>query len=118
MIFYPYEFKARMIPSVIPLLPRLWTVYFLRPKVVSDPSLIRHLRRDRVGSALREPVLGKSGGVPSRMGRMRDSYLSIERKNRIHSAAGDQFSIELLSLIEELKNPELADRRMGMYFGK
>ena len=35
----PYEFKAMTIPSVITLLPVLSTVYFLCPKMATDPVL-------------------------------------------------------------------------------
>jgi hypothetical protein len=122
----PYEFKARMIPSVITLLPLLWTVYFLCPKVVTDPFLFAGsggialalvylcgmILKD-MGARYANRFWAKAGGAPStRMGRMRDSYLSIEQKHRIHSAVRAQFNIELLSFIEELENPELADRRI------
>jgi hypothetical protein len=122
----PYEFKARIIPSVITLLPILWTVYFLYPKVVTDPFLLAGsggialalvylcgmILKD-MGTRYANRFWAKAGGVPStRMARMRDSYLSLEQKHRIHSAVRAQFSIELLSLIEERENPELADRRI------
>ena len=122
----PYEFKARMIPSVITLLPLLWTVYFFCPKVVTDPFLFAGsglialalvylcgmILKD-MGTRYANRFWAQAGGAPStRMGRMRDSYLSIEQKRRIHSAVRAHFSIELLPFNEELENPDLADRRI------
>jgi hypothetical protein len=121
-----YEFKARIIPSVIILLPVLWTVYFLYPRVVTDPFLFAGsgvialafmylcgmILKD-MGTHYASRSWKKQGGSPStRMGRMRDPYLSIDQKRRIHSAVRARFGIELLSLSEELGSPDLADRRI------
>jgi hypothetical protein len=121
-----YEFKARIIPSVIVLLPVLWTVYFLYPKVVTDPFLFAGsgvialalmylcgmILKD-MGTRYASRSWAKQGGAPStQMGRMRDPYLSVEQKRRIHLAIQIRFGIELLSLSAELQSPALADRRI------
>jgi hypothetical protein len=53
------------------------------------------------------------GGLPStRFGRMRDSFLSYDQKDRIHLAVVNRFGIKLMSFEEECEFPSLADRKI------
>jgi hypothetical protein len=111
---------------VIVLLPVLWTGYFLYPKIFSDPFLLAGsgiialaliyffgmVIKD-MGTRYANRFWNEVGGTPStRMCRMRDPYLSVEQKHRIHAAVRSRLGIQLLSFDQEMDSPDLADRRI------
>jgi len=119
-----YEWKARLIPTVIVLLPGFVTTYFLYPGIVTNPvlaagsglvsiaviylaaMLVRHL-----GSTYQESAWRAWGGPPStRYLRMRDSFFSDDQKYRLQVALTERFGVRLVSRESEAKNPDLADK--------
>jgi hypothetical protein len=125
-----YDCKARLVPTAITLLPSLCTVYYFWPVVLSNPMqlagssmfafaliyLASMFIRDR-GVRYAKRFWHERGGLPStRLGRMRDAFLSTGQKNRIHSAVLRRFGIALLSEEEESEYPALADRKIGNAF--
>ena len=121
-----YDWKARLIPTGILLLPLFCTVYYFCPGLLGSPLqlagsslvslaliyLASMFFRDR-GVRYGKQFWDKRGGLPStRFCRMRDSHLSADQKNRIRMAVLHQFGIRLMSLEEECESPELADRKI------
>lgn len=125
-----YDVKARLIPSVIILLPVLWTIYYLAPTLLSSPFLLAGSGIMLLSSgylvSMCVRVLGvrfglhfwqQHGGLPStQLARMRHPFLQKEQKVRIQRAVFLRFGIRLLSLPEELENPLEADRRIAAAF--
>jgi hypothetical protein len=125
-----YDVKARLIPTVIVLLPVLWTAYYLWPALLSNPFLLAGSGITLLSSAYLASmcvrVLGvrfglhfwrQDGGLPStRLARMRDPFFQQEQKVRIQRSAFLRFGIRLLSLQEELSDPDEADRRIAAAF--
>jgi hypothetical protein len=121
-----YDWKARLIPTAIILLPTFWTVYYFCPRALANPlqlagsSLLfftvvylasMYFRHRGVRYARR--FWEQRGGMPStRFGRMRDSFLSNCQKRRIQLAVLNRFGIRLMSLEEERESPALADRKI------
>jgi len=125
-----YDWKARVIPTAITLLPLFCTVYYFPPRVLGNPFqlagssmlsfaliyLASMVFRDR-GVRYAKQFWRERGGLPStRFGRMRDSFLSQDQKNRIQLAVLHRFGIRLMSLEEECEYPVLADRRIADAF--
>src|SRR5579862_450637 len=121
-----YDWKARLIPTAILLLPLFWTMYYFYPGVLGSPLqvagssllsfalvyLASMFFRD-LGVRYARRFWDERGGMPStRFGRMRDSFLSHDQKNRIQLAVVNRFGIRLMSLEEECEYPALADRRI------
>jgi len=121
-----YDWKARLIPTAILLLPLFCTVYYFFPRVLNNPLqlagssllsfalvyLASMIFRDR-GVRYARQFWSERGGLPStRFGRMRDSRLSPDQKKRIQLAVLRRFGIELMSLDEECEYPTLADRKL------
>jgi hypothetical protein len=121
-----YDFKARLVPTAITLLPSFCTAYHFWPAVLSSPIqlalssmfafalvyLASMFIRDR-GVRYAKRFWRDRGGLPStRLGRMKDSFLSPDQKNRIHIAVFRRFGIALLSLEQESEYPALADRKI------
>jgi hypothetical protein len=121
-----YDWKARLIPTAILLFPLFCTIYYFFPGVLSSPLqlagssilafaflyLASMFFRDR-GVRYAKQFWEERGGLPStRFGRIRDSYLSADQKNRIQLAVLHRFGIRLMSLEEECEYPALADRRI------
>jgi hypothetical protein len=121
-----YDWKARLIPTAILLFPVSCTIYYFFPGVLSNPLqlagssilafafvyLASMFFRDR-GVRYAKQFWEERGGLPStRFGRIRDSYLSADQKNRIQLAVLHRFGIRLMSLEEECEYPALADRRI------
>ena len=121
-----YDWKARLIPTAIILLPSFSTIFYFYPRIMSNPlqlagsSLLafaliylasmffRHL-----GVRYARRFWEERGGLSStRFGRMRDSFLSRDQKNRIQIEVLNRFGIKLMSLEEECERPALADRRI------
>ena len=125
-----YDVKARLIPTVIILLPVVWTAYYIWPALLSNPFVLAGSGTTLLSSAYLATmcvrVLGvrfglhfwrRDGGVPStRLARMRDPFLQHEQKTRIQRAVFLRFGIRLLPLQEELSNPDEADRRISAAF--
>jgi hypothetical protein len=121
-----YDWKARVIPTAIILLPLFCTVYYFFPGVLGNPVqlagssllsfalvyLASMFFRDR-GVRFAREFWDERGGLPStRFGRMRDSFLSADQKKRIQFAVMQKFGIRLMSLEEERASPAVADRRI------
>jgi hypothetical protein len=121
-----YDWKARLIPTAILLVPSLSTIYYFFPGVLGNPLqlagssvvsfaviyLASMFFRDR-GVRYAKQFWDKRGGLPStRFGRIRDSFLSADQKKRIQLAVLRRFGIRLLSLEEECEYPALADRKI------
>ena len=121
-----YDWKARLIPTAILLLPLFCTAYYFFPVVLGTPlqlagsSLVSFALvylasmffRDRGVRYARTFWEGR-GGLPStRFARMRDSYLSADQKNRIRLAVLQSFGVRLMSFEEECEYPALADRKI------
>ena len=121
-----YDWKARLIPTAILLLPLFCTLYSFFPRVLggslqlAGSSLLAFALiylasmffRDR-GVRYARQFWDERGGLPStRFGRMRDSFLSADQKNRIQLAVLNRFAIRLMSLEEECEYPALADRKI------
>ena len=121
-----YDWKARLIPTGILLLPLFSTVYYFFPGMLASPlqlagsSLVSFALiylasmffRDR-GVRYGKQFWDKHGGLPStRFCRIRDSHLSADQKNRIQLAVLQKFGIRLMSLEEECEAPQLADRKI------
>ncbi len=121
-----YDWKARLIPTGILLLPLFCTVYYFFPELLANPlqlagsSLVAFALiylasmffRDR-GVRYGKKFWGKRGGLPStRFCRIRDSHLSMDQKNRIRLAVLHRFGIRLMSLEEECESPLMADRKI------
>jgi len=101
-----YDWKARLIPTAIILLPSFSTIYFFCPRVIGNPLqlagssllafaviyLASMYFRD-LGVRHARKFWEKRGGLPStRFGRMRDSFLSHDQKSRIQRAVLNRFS--------------------------
>jgi len=119
-----YDFKARVLPAVINLVPALITIYYCFPSLYETPvqvtgsglvsiavvylssMLMRYLGLRVQGS------LWKSwGGAPStRFLRWRDSHFSVEQKIRIRKALSNLFNVHLLTEEQEVKNRYNADQ--------
>src|SRR5215831_15527234 len=95
-----YDWKARLIPTAIALLPSFSTVYFFHPGVLRNPVqlagssllsfaliyLASMLFRD-MGVRYARGFWYKRGGLPStRFARMRDAFLSHDQKSRIQAS--------------------------------
>jgi len=121
-----YDLKARLIPTAIALMPSFWTAYYFRPSLLSDPFslagsglasialiyLASMFCRD-LGVRWGAKFWSCRGGLPStRLARMRDPSLSYGQKTRIGHAVMKNFGIALLSLEDESRFPEQADRRI------
>jgi hypothetical protein len=121
-----YDWKARLIPTAILLLPLFSTIYCYYPSVFGSPlqlagsSLLifaliymaSMFFRD-LGVRYAKKFWKQRGGLPStRFGRMRDSFLSHDQKNRIQLMILNRFGIKLMSFEEECKYPAIADRRI------
>jgi hypothetical protein len=121
-----YDWKARLIPTGILLLPLFSSVYYFCPGLLSTPLqlagsglvwfaliyLASMFFRDR-GVRYGKQFWEKRGGLPStRFCRIRDSHLSADQKNRIQLAVLHKFGIRLMSLEEECESPQLADRQI------
>jgi hypothetical protein len=121
-----YDWKARLIPTAILLLPLFCTVSSFLPGFLGSPLqlagtsilafafvyLASMFFRDR-GVRFARIFWEERGGLPStRFGRIRDSYLSKHQKERIQFAVLNKFGIRLLSLEEECEYPTLADRKI------
>jgi hypothetical protein len=121
-----YDWKARLIPTAIILLPSFSTIFYFYPRIMSNPlqlagssflafaliylasMFFRHL-----GVRYARRFWEERGGLSStRFGRMRDSFLSRDQKNRIQIEVLNRFGIKLMSLEEECERPALADRRI------
>jgi hypothetical protein len=121
-----YDWKARLIPTAILLLPSFCTLYCFFPGVLDHPLqlagssmlsfaviyLASMVFKDR-GVRYAKRFWEERGALPStRFGRMRDSFLSRDQKNRIQLAVLHRFGIRLMSLEEECEYPALADRKI------
>jgi hypothetical protein len=121
-----YDWKARLIPTAILLVPSLSTIYYFFPGELSNPLqlagssvislaviyLASMFFRDR-GVRYAKLFWDKRGGLPStRFGRIRDPFLSADQKHRIQLAVLQRFGIRLLSFDEECEYPALADRKI------
>jgi hypothetical protein len=121
-----YDWKARLIPTGILLLPLFSSVYFYFPGLLASPLqlagsslmsfaliyLASMFFRDR-GVRYGKQFWEKRGGLPStRFCRIRDSHLGADQKNRIQLAVLHKFGIKLMSLEEECESPDVADRRI------
>ena len=121
-----YDWKARVIPTAITLLPTICTAYSFYPGVLGDPVqlagssllafalvyLASMFFRD-LGVRYARTFWDERGGLPStRFARMRDSQLSHVQKSRIQLAVWQRFQIKLMSLEEECEYPALADRKI------
>ena len=121
-----YDWKARLIPTAIILLPLFWTFYYFYPGVLASPLhlasssllsfaliyLASMFFRD-LGVRYARQFWNERGGMPStRFGRMRDSFLSHDQKKRIQLAVLNTFGIKLMSIEEECERPALADRKI------
>jgi hypothetical protein len=121
-----YDWKARLIPTAIILLPLFWTFYCFYPGVLDSPLqlagssllsfalvyLVSMFFRD-LGVRYARRFWDERGGMPStRFGRMRDSFLSHDQKRRIQLAVMMQFGIRLMTLEEECEYPAVADRKI------
>ena len=121
-----YDWKARLIPTAIILLPSFSTIYYFYPQVIGNPlqlagsSLLAFALiylasmyfRD-LGVRFATKFWDERDGLPStRFGRMRDSFLSRDQKIRIQVAVFNRFGIRLLSFEEEREFPARADRRI------
>jgi hypothetical protein len=121
-----YDWKARLIPTVIALMPLFCTVYYFVPGLLDKPLqlagssllsfalvyLASMFFRDR-GVRYAKQFWDKRNGLPStRFGRMRDPFLSAEQKIRIQRAVRHKFGIRLMSLEEECEYPAVADRKI------
>ena len=120
-----YDWKARVIPTAIILLPLFWTFYYFYPGVLGSPLhlagssllsfaliyLASMFFRD-LGVRYARQFWNKRGGMPStRFGRMRDSFLSHDQKKRIQLAVLNRFGIRLMSIQEECERPRLQTGR-------
>src|SRR5215471_11322404 len=101
----PYDVKARLLPTVIVLLPTLWTAYYLWPALLGNPFLLAGsgitvlscaylvsmcIRLMGVRFGLK--FWRQHGGLPStRLARMRDPFLQQEQKVRIQRAVLRRF---------------------------
>ena len=127
-----YDWKARLIPTAIILLPSFSTIFYFYPRIMSNPLqlagssflafaliyLASMFFRD-LGVRFARKFWDERDGLPStRFGRMRDSFLSHNQKNRIQVAVFNRFGIKLLSFEEEREFPALADRGSWMLFGR
>jgi hypothetical protein len=125
-----YDWKARLIPTTILLLPSFCTLYCFFPGVLDHPLqfagssllsfalmyLASMVFKDR-GVRYAKRFWKERGGLPStRFGRMRDSFLSRDQKNLIRLAVLHRFGITLMSLEEEREYPALADRKIADAF--
>jgi hypothetical protein len=125
-----YDWKARLIPTAILLVPSFYTLYCFFPGVLDHPLqlagssllsfaliyLASMVFKDR-GVRFAKRFWEERGGLPStRFGRMRDSFLSREQKNRLQLAVLHRFGIRLMSLEEEREYPALADRKIADAF--
>ncbi len=125
-----YDWKARLIPTAILLLPSFCALYCFFPGVLDHPLqlagssllsfaliyLASMVFKDR-GVRFARQFWKERGGLPStRFGRMRDSFLSPDQKNRIRLAVLHRFGIRLMSLGEECEYPALADRKIADAF--
>ena len=121
-----YDWKARLIPTGILLLPLFCSVYYFFPGLLANPlqlagsSLVAFALiylasmffRDR-GVRYGKQFWDRRGGLPStRFCRVRDSHLSADQKNRIQFVVLQNFGIRLMSLEEEYEAPRLADRKI------
>jgi hypothetical protein len=121
-----YDWKARLIPTAIILLPSFSTIYYFYPPVIGNPLqlagssllafaliyLASMFFRD-LGVRYARKFWEERGGLPStRFGRVRDSFLSKDQKNRIQLTILNSFGIKLMSFEEESEYPALADRRI------
>jgi hypothetical protein len=116
-----YDWKARLIPTAIILLPSFSTIFYFYPRIMSNPlqlagssflafaliylasMFFRHL-----GVRYARRFWEERGGLSStRFGRMRDSFLSRDQKNRIQIEVLNRFGIKLMSLEEECERPAL-----------
>ena len=102
-----YDWKARLIPTAIILLPSFSTIYYFYPQVIGTPLqlagssflafamiyLASMFFRD-LGVRFARKFWEERGGLSStRFGRMRDSFLSRDQKNRIQIAVFNRFGI-------------------------
>jgi len=121
-----YDWKARVIPTTITLLPTFCAAYSFHPGVLADPVqlagssllgfalvyLASMLVRD-LGVRYARAFWDERGGLPStRFARMRDSHLSHGQKGRIQLSVSQRFQIKLMSFEEECEYPALADRKI------
>lgn len=121
-----YDWKARLLPTGIILLPLFWTFYYFYPGVLGSPLqmagssflsfalvyMASMIFRD-MGVRYAKRFWDERGGMPStRFGRMRDLFLSHDQKRRIQLAVLNRFGIRLMSLEEESERPALADRKI------
>jgi hypothetical protein len=121
-----YDWKARLIPTAIILLPSFSSICFFYPRLIGNPlqlagsSLIAFALiylasmyfRD-LGVRYARKFWDERGGLPStRFGRMRDSFLSHDQKSRIQLTVLNRFGIKLMSFEEECEFPSLADRKI------
>jgi len=121
-----YDWKARLVPTAILLLPLFSTAYYFYPQILSNPLqlagssllsfalvyLASMFFRD-LGVRYARKFWEERGGLPStRFGRMRDSFLSHDQKNRIRLTLLTKFGIRLMSFEEECEYPALADRKI------
>src|SRR6266852_2070089 len=125
-----YDWKARLVPTVIVLLPLLVTTYYCFPILFANrlllmgsgivsialvyfaSMLIRYL-----GLLSQDAVWKSWGGPPStRFARWGDNRFSEEQKDRLRKAVAQHFRIRLLNLDEEIRDPEAADQLIGKAF--
>lgn len=121
-----YDWKARLIPTAILLLPLFCTLYSFFPRLLGSALplagssvlafaliyLASMVFRDR-GVRYARQFWEERGGMPStRFGRMGDSFLSPGQKSRIQVMVLKRFGIRLLSWDEEREYPALADRKI------
>jgi hypothetical protein len=124
-----YDCKARLIPTVITLLPLFWSAYYLYPDIVRSPLLLAGSGAISVAAIYVGSMFVKDLGVryaarfwsgrvlPStQLGRMKDPFFSQEQKNRIRMAVLERLGIVMLDSEEELRNPKLADRQIIFAF--
>jgi hypothetical protein len=125
-----YDWKARLIPTIVVLLPAFVTAYYCFPELTRSPVLLAGsgvvsialiyfssmVIRD-LGLRSQDAIWETWGGPPStRFVRQRDNRFSAEQKNRIRSSVSRLFNIRLLSSDEELTNPAKADQVIGSAF--
>jgi hypothetical protein len=121
-----YDWKARLVPTVIILLPSFSSICFFYPQVIGNPLqlagssllvfaliyLASMCFRD-LGVRYARKFWEERGGLPStRFGRMRDSFLSHDQKSRIQLEVLNRFGIKLMSFEEECEFPSFADRKI------
>jgi hypothetical protein len=121
-----YDWKARLLPTAILLLPLFCTLYSFFPRWLGSPLqlagssllafaliyLASMFFRDR-GVRYARQFWEERGGLPStRFARMRDSFLSPDQKRRIQLMVLSSFGIRLMSWEEECEYPALADRKI------